>query len=60
MLLLLKEFLSLMLCAVVFSGFSSFRAGCGCNFSTWETNGECDLRVMGLHEQPHFRTTTEC
>jgi len=19
-----------------------------------------DLRVMGLHEQPHFRTTTEC
>jgi len=32
-----------------------FRAGYGCNFSTWETNGECDFAGDGLHEQPHFQ-----
>jgi len=43
-------------CAVVFQAdlAEGFRAGYGCNFSTWETNGE-NLRVMGLHEQPHFQ-----
>jgi len=25
-----------------------FRAGYGCNFSTWETNGECDFAGDGF------------
>jgi len=35
--------------------WQGFRAGYGCNFSTWETNGECDFAGDGLHEQPHFQ-----
>jgi len=36
-------------CAVVFQAdLEGFRAGYGCNFSTWETNGECDFAGDGF------------
>jgi len=48
MLLLPKEFqLDAAVCAVVFQADLA-EAGYGCNFSTWETNGECDFAGDGF------------
>jgi len=61
MLLLPKEFQFAAVCAVVFQAdlAEGFRAGYGCNFSTWETNGECDFAGDGLHEQPQNLPSAE-
>jgi len=48
MLLLPKEFQLDAVCAVVFQADLAEGFRYGCNFSTWETNGECDFAGDGF------------